>query len=238
MAVSSARIHALGEIRGVVGTLATPIRPLFSSTNARSVKVPPISTPMRQAMPPVPRVVCRHIVDRMVGIGQGGWAVRTASRTGAHDPHPSSPDRPFLPVAASGQGAVLRDAAGNEYIDASAGAAVSCLGHSHPDVLAAMRTQLDPLAYAHTSFFTTDAAEQLADDLSRTARRHRTRVSSSAAGRRRSRPRSSSRGNISSSAASRSGDTSSLVARATTASRSARSQSVAANGSASSSRRC
>jgi adenosylmethionine-8-amino-7-oxononanoate aminotransferase len=69
------------------------------------------------------------------------------------------------PVAASGQGAVLRDAAGNEYIDAAGGAAVSCLGHSHPDVLAAMRTQLDTLAYAHTSFFTTQVAEELADDL-------------------------------------------------------------------------
>jgi adenosylmethionine-8-amino-7-oxononanoate aminotransferase len=42
---------------------------------------------------------------------------------------------------------------------------VSCLGHSHPDVLAAMRTQLDTLAYAHTSFFTTQVAEELADDL-------------------------------------------------------------------------
>ena len=69
------------------------------------------------------------------------------------------------PVAASGQGAVLRDAAGNEYIDASGGAAVSCLGHSHPEVLAAMRAQLDTLAYAHTSFFTTQVAEELADDL-------------------------------------------------------------------------
>jgi len=42
---------------------------------------------------------------------------------------------------------------------------VSCLGHSHRDVLAAMREQLDKLAYAHTSFFTTEAAEQLADEL-------------------------------------------------------------------------
>src|SRR5215831_16935078 len=44
-------------------------------------------------------------------------------------------------------------------------AAVSCLGHSHPDVMAAMRAQLDHLEYAHTSFFTTQAAEELADDL-------------------------------------------------------------------------
>jgi adenosylmethionine-8-amino-7-oxononanoate aminotransferase len=69
------------------------------------------------------------------------------------------------PVAASGQGAHICDAAGKEYIDASGGAAVSCLGHSHPDVLAAMHEQLDRLAYAHTSFFTTQVAEELADDL-------------------------------------------------------------------------
>ena len=69
------------------------------------------------------------------------------------------------PVAASGRGATIRDTAGREYIDASGGAAVSCLGHSHPDVLAAMREQLDRLAYAHTSFFTTQVAEELADDL-------------------------------------------------------------------------
>jgi adenosylmethionine-8-amino-7-oxononanoate aminotransferase len=64
-----------------------------------------------------------------------------------------------------GSGIVLRDADGKEYIDASGGAAVSCLGHSHPDVLAAMRAQLDALEYAHTSFFTTPVAEALADDL-------------------------------------------------------------------------
>src|SRR5215831_4587363 len=69
------------------------------------------------------------------------------------------------PAAASGQGVLIRDAAGKDYIDASSGAAVSCLGHSHPDVLAAMHEQLDRLAYAHTSFFTTQVAEELADDL-------------------------------------------------------------------------
>jgi len=69
------------------------------------------------------------------------------------------------PLAASSQGVIIRDTAGREYIDASSGAAVSCLGHSHPDVLGAMREQLDRLAYAHTSFFTTQVAEELADDL-------------------------------------------------------------------------
>jgi adenosylmethionine-8-amino-7-oxononanoate aminotransferase len=42
---------------------------------------------------------------------------------------------------------------------------VSSLGHGHPDVLAAMHAQIDKLAYAHTSFFTTEVAEQLADEL-------------------------------------------------------------------------
>src|SRR5213592_3308122 len=69
------------------------------------------------------------------------------------------------PVAASARGIAIRDAKGKEYIDASGGAAVSCLGHSHPDVLRAMREQVDKLAYAHTSFFTTQVAEELADDL-------------------------------------------------------------------------
>jgi adenosylmethionine-8-amino-7-oxononanoate aminotransferase len=63
----------------------------------------------------------------------------------------------------------LRDAAGRAYLDASGGAAVSSLGHAHPDVLAAMHAQIDQLAYAHTSFFTTEVAEQLAEQLVRTA---------------------------------------------------------------------
>ena len=66
-------------------------------------------------------------------------------------------------------GEVGEDAAGQRYIDASGGAAVSCLGHGHPEVLAAMHAQLDQLAYAHTSFFTTEAAEELADALVRGA---------------------------------------------------------------------
>lgn len=69
------------------------------------------------------------------------------------------------PTAVSAGGIFIRDQDGKEYIDASCGAAVSCLGHSHPDVLAAMRAQLDRFEYAHTSFFTSQAAEELADDL-------------------------------------------------------------------------
>lgn len=70
-----------------------------------------------------------------------------------------------LPIAVSGQGITLTDASGKTYLDACGGAAVSCLGHGHPDVLAAMHAQIDRLAYAHTSFFTTEVAEELADVL-------------------------------------------------------------------------
>jgi adenosylmethionine-8-amino-7-oxononanoate aminotransferase len=77
--------------------------------------------------------------------------------------------RSGLPVAVGGQGAWLVDADGRRYLDGSGGAAVSCLGHAHPDVLAAMHAQIDRLAYAHTSFFTTEVAEQLADRLIATA---------------------------------------------------------------------
>ena len=70
-----------------------------------------------------------------------------------------------MPVAVSGSGVEIVDADGKRYLDASGGAAVSCLGHGHPDVLAAIRRQLDALAYAHTAFFTTEAAERLADRL-------------------------------------------------------------------------
>jgi hypothetical protein len=69
------------------------------------------------------------------------------------------------PTAMSAQGIFIRDHTGKDYIDASGGAAVSCLGHSHPDIIAAMRAQLDELEYAHTSFFTSQAGEELADDL-------------------------------------------------------------------------
>jgi adenosylmethionine-8-amino-7-oxononanoate aminotransferase len=73
------------------------------------------------------------------------------------------------PVAVAGRGVYLVDAGGRQYLDASGGAAVSCLGHGHPEVLAAMHAQIDRIAYAHTSFFTTEVAERLADRLIRTA---------------------------------------------------------------------
>lgn len=65
--------------------------------------------------------------------------------------------------AVRGDGVYIVDADGNRYLDACGGAAVSCLGHSHPAVVEAIREQVGTLPYAHTSFFTTDGMEQLAD---------------------------------------------------------------------------
>ncbi len=70
------------------------------------------------------------------------------------------------PVATGGKGCYLSDANGKSYLDASGGAAVSCLGHGDRDVIAAIKSQLDRLAFAHTGFFTSEPAEALADLLS------------------------------------------------------------------------
>ncbi len=71
--------------------------------------------------------------------------------------------RRTMPVAVGGSGCWLVDAAGRRYLDASGGAAVSCLGHGDPEIVAAVRRQLERLAFAHTGFFTSEPAEALAD---------------------------------------------------------------------------
>ncbi len=68
-----------------------------------------------------------------------------------------------LPTAVAGDGCYLIDKTGKRYLDGSGGAAVSCLGHSDPDIRAALHAQLEKLAFAHTAFFTSEPAEELAD---------------------------------------------------------------------------
>ncbi len=69
------------------------------------------------------------------------------------------------PTACAGEGAYLIDTEGRRYLDASGGAAVSCLGHGHPAVIRAIKGQVDKLAYAHSGFFTNEASEALAEHL-------------------------------------------------------------------------
>lgn len=69
------------------------------------------------------------------------------------------------PRAVGGEGVWLIAEDGKRILDASGGAAVSCLGHQHPRVLEAMSRQASKLAYAHTGFFSSEPAEALAEHL-------------------------------------------------------------------------
>jgi adenosylmethionine-8-amino-7-oxononanoate aminotransferase len=89
--------------------------------------------------------------------------------------HSSRADRSVLyrqtrsqyPVAVSAVGVRTSDAEGKQYLDMSGGAAVSCLGHGHREVVDAIADQLDKLAFAHTAFFTHEPQEQLATKLAK-----------------------------------------------------------------------
>lgn len=86
---------------------------------------------------------------------------------------PSRPSRllhrnlrvPPPPIAVSGEGVWLHAQDGQRVLDASGGAAVSCLGHGHPRVIEAIQRQAGTLAFAHTGFFSSEPAEALADEL-------------------------------------------------------------------------
>jgi adenosylmethionine-8-amino-7-oxononanoate aminotransferase len=67
------------------------------------------------------------------------------------------------PKAVASEGCYIIDADGKRYFDGSGGAAVSCLGHGDPDIIAAVQAQVGDLAFAHTGFFTSEPAEKLAD---------------------------------------------------------------------------
>jgi adenosylmethionine-8-amino-7-oxononanoate aminotransferase len=69
------------------------------------------------------------------------------------------------PIATGGHGVWLTRANGPDVLDASGGAAVSCLGHQHPRIVEAIQRQTATLAYAHTSFFSSEPAEMLAETL-------------------------------------------------------------------------
>ncbi|MEO1223367.1 MAG: aspartate aminotransferase family protein [Pseudomonadota bacterium] len=81
----------------------------------------------------------------------------------SHVFHRSTTAQP--PIAVRGDGVYLIDADGKRYLDASAGAAVSCLGHSHPAVIKAIQDQVAELPFAHTGFFSNAPMEALADHL-------------------------------------------------------------------------
>jgi adenosylmethionine-8-amino-7-oxononanoate aminotransferase len=69
------------------------------------------------------------------------------------------------PKAVGGDGVWLIAEDGRRILDGSGGAAVSCLGHQHPRVIEAIARQASKLAYAHTGFFSSEPAEELAERL-------------------------------------------------------------------------
>src|SRR5258706_9210301 len=70
-----------------------------------------------------------------------------------------------LPEAVAGDGCFLIDRQGKRYLDASGGAAVSCLATGHERVIRAIQDEVSRMASAHTSFFTNQPMENLADRL-------------------------------------------------------------------------
>jgi hypothetical protein len=70
-----------------------------------------------------------------------------------------------LPYAVKGDGPYIIDQTGKRYLDACSSAAVSCLGHSYPRIIEAIKQQLDQIAFAHTAFFSSEPAESLAEFL-------------------------------------------------------------------------
>ena len=67
-----------------------------------------------------------------------------------------------LPKVVRGEGIWVIDSEGRRYLDASGGAAVSCLGHSHPTVIQAIQRQAALMPFAYSHFFTSEPLEELA----------------------------------------------------------------------------
>ncbi|KUL90252.1 hypothetical protein ZTR_01999 [Talaromyces verruculosus] len=65
-------------------------------------------------------------------------------------------------LALSGEGSYITLEDGRRILDATGGAAVSCLGHSNAKVRQAMIDQINQLSYCHTAYFSTKPFEELA----------------------------------------------------------------------------
>lgn len=71
----------------------------------------------------------------------------------------ASNSRPMLDYA---KGIYLYDIDGKKYLDGSSGAMVSNIGHSNPNVLAAMKKQMDKATFGYRLHFQNEPAERLA----------------------------------------------------------------------------
>jgi adenosylmethionine-8-amino-7-oxononanoate aminotransferase len=75
-------------------------------------------------------------------------------------------DRAF-PEVVRGEGVYLWDGSGKRYLDASGGAVVVNLGHGRREIADAIAEQAAAVGYAHGSFFTHPAMEELCAELAR-----------------------------------------------------------------------
>ncbi len=73
-----------------------------------------------------------------------------------------------LRLAKKGEGPYIIDHNNKKFLDCG-DAAVSCLGHNHPEIIKAIKSQVDKIAFAHTGFFTSESAESLAEKLVKNA---------------------------------------------------------------------
>jgi 4-aminobutyrate aminotransferase len=72
-------------------------------------------------------------------------------------------------VAERGYGPVVEDSDGNRYLDFAAGIAVVATGHSHPEVVAAIKAQADRFLHMCATDFYYDGVVELAEGLARRA---------------------------------------------------------------------
>ncbi|HUO59781.1 MAG TPA: acetyl ornithine aminotransferase family protein [Candidatus Acidoferrales bacterium] len=77
--------------------------------------------------------------------------------------------RSYPLVAKSGRGVVVEDVDGNEFLDFSAGIAVTSTGHCHPEVVAAIQKQAGELLHMSGTDFYYPQMTELAERLSRIA---------------------------------------------------------------------
>ena len=91
-----------------------------------------------------------------------------AKRIIAEDDRLISPSytRSYPLVAKRGRGAIIEDVDGNEFLDFSAGIAVTSTGHCHPDVVAAIQRQAGELIHMSGTDFYYESMTQLAKRLS------------------------------------------------------------------------
>src|SRR5437016_1388476 len=116
--------------------------------------------PCHQPKLPADKVRQAPQPNELQGHGGGGGS---GAATGSSVLHRTLYDLPKTVVKASGLTLTLND--GQEIVDASGGAAVTCLGHGNEAVKQAMVDQLNRVSYCHSLFYGTSAGEELAASL-------------------------------------------------------------------------